>query len=250
MLFLLLIGLFVALVATFYARKLEELDSRNREIFDIKQASDSNQEPSSVLFVTSHPDDECMFFGPTLNYLVKKNLTVHILCLSTGNYYGLGETRRVELLNSCLKLGITPSQVHQLDQFPDNLKDFWAEKEVATTIDKFVNLTKAKAIFTFDEGGVSCHPNHISACKGALAIKSSIPVFKLTTVNTIRKYIQVLDILPSSTNEYLIVSGSRGYRSTYNAMLCHKSQLAWFRRLYMIFSRYMFINTWTKVERS
>lgn len=38
-----------------------------------------------VLFVTAHPDDECMFFGPTILNLIKNgNCTIYLLCLSTG----------------------------------------------------------------------------------------------------------------------------------------------------------------------
>lgn len=44
--------------------------------------------PKRVLIVTAHPDDECMFFGPTiLNLTKQKDCTVYILCLSTGCIY-------------------------------------------------------------------------------------------------------------------------------------------------------------------
>lgn len=40
---------------------------------------------SRVLLVTAHPDDECMFFGPTLIALKKrKNCRIFVLCLSRG----------------------------------------------------------------------------------------------------------------------------------------------------------------------
>lgn len=40
-----------------------------------------------VLFVIAHPDDECMFFGPTiLTYTKKKNCEVYLMCLTTGLY--------------------------------------------------------------------------------------------------------------------------------------------------------------------
>lgn len=43
--------------------------------------------PKRVLLVIAHPDDECMFFGPTvLNFTANKACTLYILCLSTGNY--------------------------------------------------------------------------------------------------------------------------------------------------------------------
>lgn len=39
----------------------------------------------NALFVTSHPDDECMFFGPTILTLsTKPECSVYLLCLSRG----------------------------------------------------------------------------------------------------------------------------------------------------------------------
>jgi N-acetylglucosaminylphosphatidylinositol deacetylase len=38
-----------------------------------------------VLFVTAHPDDECMFFGPVILKLAQKSdCQIFILCLSEG----------------------------------------------------------------------------------------------------------------------------------------------------------------------
>ena len=37
-----------------------------------------------ALIVTAHPDDECMFFAPTIIRLVELNASVHLLCLSEG----------------------------------------------------------------------------------------------------------------------------------------------------------------------
>lgn len=39
-----------------------------------------------ALLVTAHPDDECMFFAPTVLNLVESNVDVHLLCLSTGRF--------------------------------------------------------------------------------------------------------------------------------------------------------------------
>lgn len=39
----------------------------------------------NILFVTSHPDDECMFFGPSIITLTRKpGANVYLLCLSKG----------------------------------------------------------------------------------------------------------------------------------------------------------------------
>lgn len=37
-----------------------------------------------ALIVTAHPDDECMFFAPTIVRLAEFNASVHLLCLSEG----------------------------------------------------------------------------------------------------------------------------------------------------------------------
>ena len=39
---------------------------------------------SRVLLVTAHPDDEAMFFAPTLQGLKKNGCFISLLCLSTG----------------------------------------------------------------------------------------------------------------------------------------------------------------------
>lgn len=72
---------------------------------------------NQVLLVIAHPDDECMFFGPTLTSL--RTLTrskVHVLCLSTGNADGLGSLRKKELVKSCQILGVPASHVKSLDK--------------------------------------------------------------------------------------------------------------------------------------
>ena len=40
--------------------------------------------PSNVLIVTAHPDDECMFFSPTILSLSRLGHKIYLLCLSTG----------------------------------------------------------------------------------------------------------------------------------------------------------------------
>ena len=73
-------------------------------------------------------------------------------------------------------------------------------------------------------------------------------LYILESVNIIRKYVQLLD-LPIS-----LLSASYWYLLTYDqknnikkAMAAHESQYVWFRKLYMIFSRYTFINTLQEV---
>ncbi|KAF9411553.1 N-acetylglucosaminyl-phosphatidylinositol de-N-acetylase, partial [Entomortierella beljakovae] len=73
---------------------------------------------SSIVIVIAHPDDEVMFFGPTLAELTKpeNGNTVRVLCMSSGNHDGLGETRKKELVASCATFGIRESQVTVLER--------------------------------------------------------------------------------------------------------------------------------------
>lgn len=53
--------------------------------FRFLRATKIPQNVSRVLLVTAHPDDECMFFGPTLIALKKrKNCRIFVLCMSRG----------------------------------------------------------------------------------------------------------------------------------------------------------------------
>jgi len=65
---------------------------------------------SGALLVIAHPDDECMFFTPTVLGLARQGITAHVLCLSTGNFDGLGATRSRELRASCVELGVDERQ--------------------------------------------------------------------------------------------------------------------------------------------
>ncbi len=55
----------------------------------------------------AHPDDEAMFFAPSIIQLNNFN-NISVLCLSNGNYAGLGKTREKELEKSCEVFEIEP----------------------------------------------------------------------------------------------------------------------------------------------
>src|SRR5688500_2778006 len=59
----------------------------------------------NTLVIIAHPDDECMFFGPTIVSLMNRRRgrdKVYLLCLSTGDYYGkeYGPKRKQELYHA------------------------------------------------------------------------------------------------------------------------------------------------------
>lgn len=152
-----------------------------------------------VILLIAHPDDESMFFSPTLTRLTEPALENHvkILCLSTGNADGLGDTRKKELEAAAVKLGLRKREdVFILDdpsRFKDGMKEHWDETEIAKVLaqafapdalvpepgeKKSKKQQKAQnssegprttidALVTFDKHGVSSHPNHIALYNGA-----------------------------------------------------------------------------------
>ena len=55
----------------------------------------------TLILVIAHPDDEAMFFYPTISRAKR----LHIICLSNGGYDGLGEQREKELQRAARRLG-------------------------------------------------------------------------------------------------------------------------------------------------
>jgi N-acetylglucosaminylphosphatidylinositol deacetylase len=116
-------------------------------------------------------------------------------------------------------------------------------------------------ILTFDEHGISQHPNHISLPGGVshLLRAPSAPVAKLFTLRTVPllpKYTGPVSNpltklwlwLPrTSGDDQIYVAGVGGYLTALRAMYQHQSQLVWFRWLYVLFSRYMWVNEWVEV---
>jgi len=210
--------------------------------------------PSRILLVIAHPDDEVMLFGPMLYSLTSlKASEVYLLCFSMG-----GDRRRKEELWSCAKiLGIPESSVTMLmaSELPDDPRVQWPSDLVAKHILQHVETYKINAVVTFDKHGVSGHKNHISVFYGValMCIEGTVPsyckLYVLETVNRIRKYVQLLDLpisLISSSYWYLITYEQR--KIIKKAMAAHRSQYVWFRKLYMIFSRYTLINTLQEVN--
>lgn len=222
------------------------------------------QNPSvrgDVLFVFAHPDDEAMFFSPLLYYLKKQGVICHFLCLSNGNFNGLGTIREGELHSSAAYFGMQSRNVKVVhdSQLQDGMAERWPPslvmKEVKSYLEKSVHIS---TVVTFDAYGISSHPNHIAVHEGVKKLKHSMPpgiiFLQLKTRNIISKYTSIVSLVP-----YLL-RPSEGTRKAFTviipltavytcacAMAAHASQLVWFRYLFIAFSSYSYINELTEI---
>ncbi|NWY17500.1 PIGL acetylase, partial [Aphelocoma coerulescens] len=176
----------------------------------------------------------------------------------SGNYYNQGEIRKKELEQSCCVLGIPASDVTVIDHrdLPDSPAVEWDTQLLATLVLKHIAAKNVNLVVTFDAGGVSGHANHISLHTAVrykcccfeifiLFLCVGCRVLVLESVNLFRKYISFLDVLISCLlpRDALFILTEEETEQAKRAMRCHRSQLLWFRQLYLLFSRYLVVNS-------
>ncbi|XP_056253712.1 N-acetylglucosaminyl-phosphatidylinositol de-N-acetylase [Seriola aureovittata] len=258
LIFFLVLSYLVSIKCLYYRHRRTLVKSLKR-VMNVLPGREADGADITALIVTAHPDDECMFFAPTIIRLVELNASVHLLCLSEGNYHNQGAQRKQELLKSCAVLGIPASRVTVVDhkKLPDDTKAEWSVSLVSSVIVRHIRAHSVNMVLTFDGKGVSGHANHTAVHKAVshLASTGQVPndccLLSLVTVGLLRKYIAFLE-LPLSwllSSCLCCIIGSQGYRQAKAAMLCHRTQLLWFRYLYITFSRYMFVNTFQMIPQ-
>jgi N-acetylglucosaminylphosphatidylinositol deacetylase len=315
---------------------------------NVSASSSSSQSASSAaaakpaaLLVIAHPDDEAMFFVPTITCL-QKDFDVRVLCLSSGacaeenkcssarppsltffsppnthpaagNADNLGAVRARELVASGRVLGLAADRVAVVDrpELQDGMRNSWPAEAVAAAVQGHLQQQQqqqqsgrggggcaADVVVTFDEGGVSGHPNHVSVYRGvqawaagagggggaggegggegkkgqaAASASSRCPCYALETVPVYRKFLGVLDVpvsvaihalrgggggggsgggekaAASPPPRVVLFGGWRSLLLSHAAMQAHRSQYVWFRRLFVVFSRYTTLNTLRRI---
>lgn len=166
--------------------------------------------------------------------------------------------------------------------FPDSMTETWDEEKISHLLmSAFApNLPKQKStekpvanidvLITFDDTGVSSHPNHISLYHGARKFAASllrgrsgwtspVDLYTLRSVSVLRKYTSILDVFATMASWATVkhadkahpgglvflsqLAGEGALPTAWSAMTtAHQSQMVWFRYLWITFSRYMVIN--------
>ncbi|ESK92452.1 glycan biosynthesis protein [Moniliophthora roreri MCA 2997] len=162
-----------------------------------------------ILLLTAHPDDECLFFSPTILALVAESnqcdgcTQLYSMCLSAGDAEGLGEIRTVELERSLDVLGIKPSHraIINHPDLQDNITASWDQQVISDVVKPFLVQYGIDTVLTFDRQGISGHPNHGSlpvAVKHVLrgwTLESTIPHPKLYTLVSVPLSIKYISII-------------------------------------------------------
>ncbi len=171
--------------STLQSKKIEEnlIKKNTKETIDKPQLEKSDEliniiKKDVILFIIAHPDDEVMFFSPTLKYLTSKmekepeKFDVRILCLSNGNYDNIGKIREDEFSKVMKNLKIKNFMIVNDERIKDDLYLFWDKDLVCEKIFEYFARNNEEGfdsithVVTFDENGVTNHPNHISCYNG------------------------------------------------------------------------------------
>ena len=227
-----------------------------------------------ALLVIAHPDDESMFFVPAMRSLLSAGWKLHVLCVSKGLPRG-GDNpseRASELRAALSQIGHSIS-LAVVDELSLQDGSIWSPIEIAQLVRKRVTVSKAALVLTFDEAGVSGHPNHIALFNGVSLYctgrpSTVVPCYSLESVTLLRKFTGLLDIfttfmgaifawLLSSCSSHGLTRDAHAEETVlvtnsdillpHRAMSCHRSQYVWFRRLSVMFSRYGYINTFKRI---
>lgn len=239
----------------------------------------NNLTNSHFVLFTAHPDDESMFFTPVITELTKSNYNnhFHLICLSNGDFNGLGNIRQREIEKAAKLLNIDTIKV--LD-YVDDIKTYWNKSDIINTFQLEINEIQKKykidnenlIILTFDEEGVSNHPNHKSLYIAVEEFNklTNIRSYSLKSWNLLTKYSGVFftnielalihlskwDSLLMQLDHYnidlfkyfskeeskniMIYSDLNSVFLNLTTMTwAHYSQIVWFRWIWIFFSKYM-----------
>jgi len=296
-------------------RKLRKMAARGGATRRETMTHNDQDDSELTVFVTAHPDDESMFFVPTLRHYLtqpqspqqqqssqttrRRRPPVWLVCLTTGNYDGLGAERAHELRHAAETV-IGVDRTFLLDDprhFPDHPRQAWDLDRVVAALVRTLNaglqegeddsrlpenhVVGTLRLVTFDRDGVSGHVNHRDTFRavqrlltmgvrdddGTTTTTDLLPgvrrveAWSLETVhNPLAKYLPfrewirlvlcwcglVAPVVAASrssdtettTVTYRLLQPSLNWK----AMAAHRSQFVWYRRLFVVFSCYTYVN--------
>jgi N-acetylglucosaminylphosphatidylinositol deacetylase len=218
------------------------------------------------LVAIAHPDDESMFFLPLIENLKHQGYAVHLLCFSNGN----SAIREDELGKAASFLNIDRMSVLDLTSkgIVDGMKNEWSTSVVREALLAYIKEESTEGVFTFDSYGVSGHLNHIAIHKAVAERPEDFTgkkVYFLKSLPILKKYFPPIEFAHILAKEFWSLvreitgraESDKGVFRFYNwnafrvwtAMSLHYSQFVWFRKLFVLFSSYGFVNEFTLMRQ-
>ena len=133
-----------------------------------------------VLVVCAHPDDESFGLGAVLTGFLQQGARTAVLCFTHGEAStlqdgegDLDEIRPLEFIRAAHVLGVSSNKI--LDYADGRL----GEQPTAALVEHIVQMARevgADLLLTFDEGGITGHPDHERATSAAVQAASVLEV--------------------------------------------------------------------------
>ena len=133
---------------------------------------------SSALAVIAHPDDESFGLGAVLSALVDAGVNVTAICFTHGEASTLGadggdlqQARAAELADAARALGL--GRVELLGH-PDGELAHIPIAQLSDEVVRAARRDQSELVVTFDEGGITGHPDHQHATEAARAAANQL----------------------------------------------------------------------------
>ncbi len=145
----------------------------------------------SVLAVCAHPDDESFGLGAVLSTVAGLGIETRALCFTRGEASTLGASdteltvvRATELTAAAAVLGVR--SLHLLS-YPDGALSAVTLEALSSEVQASAAVDPIDCLLTFDEGGITGHPDHQRATEAALAAgeRLGVPVLAWCLPNSI-----------------------------------------------------------------
>ncbi len=143
--------------------------------------------------VCAHPDDESFGLGAILDAFRVEGARISVICFTRGEastLHGsdtdLATVRSAEFARAAEVLRVSQSA---LLGYPDGQLSEQPLHELASHVHEMIRDTEADLLLTFDEGGITGHPDHVQATRAAVNAGSDlrIPVLAWTISDALAK---------------------------------------------------------------